>query len=929
VADRSVVFRFLSDTTGLKKGFSEAGKTVQESEGIFAKLEGKLSGISSGAVASAAGIAGVATSIVGFATMAVHRLGEEQVAAAQTAAVILSTGGAALVSAGHVHTMADSLAKLSGVDDEVVQGGESLLLTFTNIKNGVGAGNDVFDQTTKAALDMSVALGEDMSAASMQLGKALQDPVAGLTALRRVGVLFTDEQKRAIAAMVATGDTLGAQKIILAEVNREFGGSAEAYGKTIPGAIGRARTAFENFSADVAKKALPAVQSFGRGVADVARVVGPTLVAALNAVGGVIAGVGKFAKDHSGYVVAMAAAYAVSLVPAIWTAVVAFAALAFAKIAAGIDLVIVSVRVLALEMGALRLALLATGIGAAIVLFGGLMSVMANTKRHAEELAASASKGLDLSTWDGLTDQQRNLSGLLADNAAQFDTFGSTAHAALTSVGQVLNPWSPNTIQENVQGGKALQASLDASIAKMHAYNQNIGAASAATGLNRKQIEALAAAHHIDLTGGIETTTAALKDAYAAQQAAASGWGVYAQSAEDAIATQKALTSAFEAAIDVTKVYSTGAAAAATAAKDANKTVADSIRDRAKAERDAIDTRHDAEKAALAGEFITGKASKAAHDQRVKNLDATQKAENDAADATVASEDKRAGAVESANVRSTLSMEAYRKLIVQNTKDTLAWMKNLAVIAGRGGGDFIDVLAALGPEAAGLVAEIASSTKPKFDQFAATMRAGSKTAVDAAKEQFGKIPDTIGVIGAKAGEAFAAQLLAKLAANKITVDDVFSAEWTLLLSKMLPVPGQPGAYRPVGGGATAVLNAEGHVAQVAPAGSWRVWAEPETGGEAYIPLAQSKRVRSMALLTQVAGQFGHEVIPMAAGGIWGVPLYGADRSAAAGGISQADMGRLLGALERTARRRPAQVQNVFNEKVDPLHVARKIAWALG
>lgn len=49
---------------------------------------------------------------------------------------------------------------------------------------------------------------------------------------------------------------------------------------------------------------------------------------------------------------------------------------------------------------------------------------------------------------------------------------------------------------------------------------------------------------------------------------------------------------------------------------------------------------------------------------------------------------------------------------------------------------------------------------------------------------------------------------------------------------------------------------ENHVAQIAAAGSWRVWAEPETGGEAYIPLAQSKRVRSTAILATVADKFG-------------------------------------------------------------------------
>lgn len=51
-------------------------------------------------------------------------------------------------------------------------------------------------------------------------------------------------------------------------------------------------------------------------------------------------------------------------------------------------------------------------------------------------------------------------------------------------------------------------------------------------------------------------------------------------------------------------------------------------------------------------------------------------------------------------------------------------------------------------------------------------------------------------------------------------------------------------------------GAENHVAQIAPAGAWRLWAEPETGGEAYIPLAASKRARSTDILADVANRFG-------------------------------------------------------------------------
>ncbi|MFC9280957.1 hypothetical protein [Streptomyces collinus] len=60
-------------------------------------------------------------------------------------------------------------------------------------------------------------------------------------------------------------------------------------------------------------------------------------------------------------------------------------------------------------------------------------------------------------------------------------------------------------------------------------------------------------------------------------------------------------------------------------------------------------------------------------------------------------------------------------------------------------------------------------------------------------------------------------------------------------------------------------GAERHIAQIARPGEWRLWAEPETGGEAYIPLAPSKRKRSEAILSRVAEMFGGQVVYFAQG----------------------------------------------------------------
>lgn len=72
-------------------------------------------------------------------------------------------------------------------------------------------------------------------------------------------------------------------------------------------------------------------------------------------------------------------------------------------------------------------------------------------------------------------------------------------------------------------------------------------------------------------------------------------------------------------------------------------------------------------------------------------------------------------------------------------------------------------------------------------------------------------------------------------------------------------------------GGTVEYNAwgrmrESHMAQIAAAGAMRVWAEPETGGEAYIPLGSSKRGRSTEILDQVASMFGYDLVSRARAG---------------------------------------------------------------
>jgi hypothetical protein len=124
--------------------------------------------------------------------------------------------------------LATSLSLVTRFEDDSIVKGESMLLTFTNI------GKDVFPAATEAMLNMAQKFGS-MDAASVQLGKALQDPIAGVAALRRVGVMLTDAQEKQIKQFIKVGDIASAQKVILGELNTEFGGLAVAAGQTLAG----------------------------------------------------------------------------------------------------------------------------------------------------------------------------------------------------------------------------------------------------------------------------------------------------------------------------------------------------------------------------------------------------------------------------------------------------------------------------------------------------------------------------------------------------------------------------------------------------------------------------------------------------------------------------------------------------------------------
>jgi len=137
-------------------------------------------------------------------------------------AVLSSTGGAAGVTGDEIRQLAGDLQRVTDFEDDATIGAAGVLATFTQIRG------DTFKSAIVAAQDLSSVMGQDLQSSVVQVGKALNDPIKGITALSRVGVSFSEQQKQQIKQMMQVGDIAGAQAVILGELQKEFGGAAQA-----------------------------------------------------------------------------------------------------------------------------------------------------------------------------------------------------------------------------------------------------------------------------------------------------------------------------------------------------------------------------------------------------------------------------------------------------------------------------------------------------------------------------------------------------------------------------------------------------------------------------------------------------------------------------------------------------------------------------
>lgn len=222
-------------------------------------VNGSLSSLGSSALKVGGAFFAAQGIISGFSSV-IRLAGQQEKAEAKLNAVLKSTAGVAGLTANELKNMASSLQQVTVFGDEAILEAQSLLLTFTKV------GEDVFPQATETILNMSTAMGTDLQSSTVQLGKALNDPIAGIGALSRVGVQLTETQKEQIKKFTEMGDVASAQKVILGELETQFGGLARASAETMAGGLEQMTNAVGDAAEALGTLLAPVVVTTAKGI---------------------------------------------------------------------------------------------------------------------------------------------------------------------------------------------------------------------------------------------------------------------------------------------------------------------------------------------------------------------------------------------------------------------------------------------------------------------------------------------------------------------------------------------------------------------------------------------------------------------------------------------------------------------------------------
>lgn len=205
----------------LKDQFSATLNQAHEKTELFNDTMQKTKGLA-GEMMGALGISFAIFKGFEFVHQGVKAMHALEQAEAQVRAGLESTREAAGITFAELEDGAKAMAKTFAYTRAEITDMQAQLLTFPSVTRST------FETASLSIIDMSTRLHKSLDETAIMVGKALQDPAKGITALRRVGVNFNETQTEIIKRLAATGHAAQAQTMILKELQTEFAGSAKA-----------------------------------------------------------------------------------------------------------------------------------------------------------------------------------------------------------------------------------------------------------------------------------------------------------------------------------------------------------------------------------------------------------------------------------------------------------------------------------------------------------------------------------------------------------------------------------------------------------------------------------------------------------------------------------------------------------------------------
>jgi hypothetical protein len=244
------------DERPLKRSLKDAEKSAVKGA---KRINGALSKISFKHVIGGFAAFAAATGLARITRATIRLADTQERAEKKLESVLRSTGQAAGFNAEQLKEMAKAMQDVTTVGDEVILNAQAQLLTFKQIRG------EAYRRTMMAALDLSEVMDQDLRSSIVMVGKALNDPVANMGALGRAGIQFTKDQKETIKTLWEMGRTAEAQRLILEELESQFGGAAKAARDTFGGELDALKNTLGDIGEEIGFAIMPKLNEMVKG----------------------------------------------------------------------------------------------------------------------------------------------------------------------------------------------------------------------------------------------------------------------------------------------------------------------------------------------------------------------------------------------------------------------------------------------------------------------------------------------------------------------------------------------------------------------------------------------------------------------------------------------------------------------------------------